>query len=297
MPSSADRGNRPTERPEPVTPAFLRDWPLPEPSGSKHDKGDVLVIGGARRTPGAAMLAGISALRVGAGRLTIAVGESTSTAVAVAIPESGVAGLAETSAGAVLGSGLSAIEDELTSASVILAGPGLDDPVQAAALIRTLAHLAPADTPIILDAYALGPLRKEQDARERLAGRLMLTPNTTEAEFLLGRDAGDLADDAAEIAEQYGAVVNLMDIVAEPGGRRWQITTGPVGLATSGSGDVLAGALAGIRARGAEPAQAACWAGYLHAAAGDRLAARVGPVGFLAREVLEELPSLLAELG
>ncbi|HEY8588390.1 MAG TPA: NAD(P)H-hydrate dehydratase [Naasia sp.] len=284
-------------KPEPVTPAFLRDWPLPKPSGSKHERGNVLVIGGARRTPGAAMLAGIASLRVGAGRLTLAVGESSATAIAVAIPESGVTGLPETNAGAVLGSGLSVLEKDIESASCILAGPGLDDPGQAGALIRAIAHLAPKDTPIVLDAFALGPLAKEEDAVEALSGRLMLTPNTTEAEFLLGRDTGDLADDAAEIADRFGATVNLMDVVAEPGGRRWQITTGPVGLATSGSGDVLAGALAGIRARGADAEQAACWAGYLHAAAGDRLAARVGPVGFLASEILDELPALLAELS
>lgn len=281
---------------EPVTPAFLRNWPLPKSSGSKHERGNVLVIGGARRTPGAAMLAGIASLRVGAGRLTLAVGESSATAVAVAIPESGVLGLPESTAGAVLASGLSAIEKDIANASCILAGPGLDDPGQAGALLRALALLAPTDTPVILDAFALGPLPKVREAGEALAGRLMLTPNTTEAGFLLGRDAGDPSDDAAEIADRFGAVVNLMDVVAEPGGRRWQITTGPVGLATSGSGDVLAGALAGIRARGADAEQAACWAGYLHAAAGDRLAARVGPVGFLASEILDELPALLAEL-
>ena len=71
---------------------------------------------------------------------------------------------------------------------------------------------------------------------------------------------------------------------------------GHSGLATSGSGDVLAGAVGGLLARGAEPAQAACWAKYLHAAAGERLAARIGRLGFLAREVLAELPLVLSEL-
>ena len=74
-----------------ITPRLLQDWPLPAPSGSgKSSRGDVWVIGGARGTPGAAMLAGTAALRVGAGRLTLAVAESVAVAVAVAIPECGI---------------------------------------------------------------------------------------------------------------------------------------------------------------------------------------------------------------
>jgi len=72
---------------------LLASWPLPEPDGSKRSRGDIVVIGGARGTPGAAQLAGLSALRVGAGRLTLAVGASIATAVAVAVPESGVLAL------------------------------------------------------------------------------------------------------------------------------------------------------------------------------------------------------------
>ena len=70
---------------------------------------------------------------------------------------------------------------------------------------------------------------------------------------------------------------------------------GHAGLGTSGSGDVLAGAIAGLLARGADLAQAACWATFLHAVAGDRLAARVGRLGFLARELVDQLPIVLTE--
>ena len=84
--------------------------------------------------------------------------------------------------------------------------------------------------------------------------------------------------------------------IVTPAGDRWLVPAGHSGLGTSGSGDVLAGALVGLLARGVEPAQAACWATYLHAAAGDRLAARVGSLGFLARELLDQLPLVLTEL-
>lgn len=101
--------------------------------------------------------------------------------------------------------------------------------------------------------------------------------------MLLGRElGGDVATDIAEIADRYQAVVSCQGVVAGPDGRTWLIGAGHGGLATSGSGDVLAGALAGLLARGADGDQAACWATHVHAAAGDRLAAGVGPLGFLA---------------
>jgi NAD(P)H-hydrate repair Nnr-like enzyme with NAD(P)H-hydrate dehydratase domain len=81
-----------------------------------------------------------------------------------------------------------------------------------------------------------------------------------------------------------------------PDGRAWREEAGGIGLGTSGSGDVLAGLVGGMLARGADPAQAAVWGQYLHAAAGDRLAARVGRLGFLARELLDEVPPVLAGL-
>src|SRR6187549_3497435 len=110
-----------------VTPALLRDWPLPSPADSKYGRGQVLVVGGAARTPGAAQLAGLAALRVGAGHLTLAVAESAAVALAVATPEAGVVGLPQSGQGSVRGD-LSAIGDSLSSADVVVIGPGLDDP-------------------------------------------------------------------------------------------------------------------------------------------------------------------------
>jgi NAD(P)H-hydrate repair Nnr-like enzyme with NAD(P)H-hydrate dehydratase domain len=81
-----------------------------------------------------------------------------------------------------------------------------------------------------------------------------------------------------------------------PDGSAWSDGAGGVGLGTSGSGDVMAGAVGGLLARGAETVQAAVWGRYAHAAAGDRLAAQEGRVGFLARELLDELPQVLAAL-
>src|SRR4051794_128780 len=93
-----------------VTPALLRSWPLPEAGSSKDFRGRLVVIGGSRKVPGAAQLAGLAALRVGAGVLTMAVAESVAVAVAVATPEAGVVGLPEGERGSLTGSGLDRIE-------------------------------------------------------------------------------------------------------------------------------------------------------------------------------------------
>ncbi|MFF2030899.1 NAD(P)H-hydrate dehydratase [Arthrobacter sp. NPDC058192] len=302
---------------EAVTPTLLREWALPGGGSGKDDRGSVLVIGGARKTPGAALLAGVAALRAGAGRLTLAVAESVAVQLAVGLPEAGVLGLPETAAGTVVGSAAAGLGAELEAADAVLVGPGLDDKDQATALLRELLKASPgspgnepgsgARQPcFVLDAFALGSLPELQDELAAWAGRLILTPNITEAAILLGQDVDDLHRQVPDLAEKYQAVVTCQGVIARPGGSKgkaadepglWEITTGHSGLGTSGSGDVLAGAIAGLRARGTTDSQAACWGTHLHAAAGDRLASRLGGLGYLARELTEELPPLMMELS
>ncbi|WP_456847498.1 NAD(P)H-hydrate dehydratase [Cellulomonas sp. P5_C6] len=283
-------------RTETLTPAVLRDWPLPAPGSSKYSRGEVAVVGGARSSPGATLLAGTSALRAGAGRLTIAVARTVAVQLAVALPEAGVHGLPETESGAPDGTGTEMLDGDLGAADAVLVGPGLDDADRTVDLLRAITPRISRKAPVLLDAYALGVLPRVTEIAESLAGRLVLTPNATEAAILLGVD--DVGDDAPRrIAAKFEAVVACRGTIAAPDGRSWQMTTGSPGLATSGSGDVLAGVLVGLLARGADAEQAACWATHLHAAAGDRLAVRVGRVGYLARELVDEIPALLTELS
>jgi ADP-dependent NAD(P)H-hydrate dehydratase len=299
----------------PVTPSLLRGWPLPSAGEDKYSRGAVTVIGGARATPGAVLLAGIAALRAGAGRLTLAVAESVAAQPAVSFPEAGVVGLPETGDGSVLGSGLDPVFGDLENADAVLIGPGLDDADRTEDLLRTLlqrdhdggssgAGSGTGGATILLDAYALGCLPRLGDDLQPWHGRLILTPNPKEAEILLGREVDRLDSAVRDIARQYQAVVSCQGFIARPPDGKapespelWEITTGYGGLGTSGSGDVLAGAIAGLRARGASDAQAACWGTHLHAAAADRLASRLGPLGFLARELTDELPALMVELA
>jgi hydroxyethylthiazole kinase-like uncharacterized protein yjeF len=281
----------------PITPALLRTWPLPEPGDGKYGRGQVVVVGGARRSPGAAMLASLAALRVGAGRLTIALGDSVADHVAVAIPECGVVGLRETAEGHIAGDSLDRASDDMAGADAVLVGPGLDDADEAADLVSDLANHVGADTVLVLDAYALGVLERDDVSVQAFASRLVLTPNSSEAERLLGREVVDPDHDIPEIARRFEAVVSCGGLVASPDGRVWRSGTGSSGLGTSGSGDVLGGAILGLCARGASVEQAAVWATQAHGAAGDRLAVQVGPLGYLASELLAELPRVLVEVG
>ncbi|MDT4917229.1 MAG: ADP-dependent NAD(P)H-hydrate dehydratase [Pseudonocardiales bacterium] len=283
-----------TEQPTDITPELLRQWPLPDPGNSKHSRGHVLVLGGARATPGAAALAGLAALRVGAGVLAMAVPPAVAVPLAVALPEASVTGWGGRHDADVEDT---VVEQLLDSADAVAVGPGLDSSDIARRLVDLVAR-SDADFPVVLDAYALGVLDDVRDGAERLAGRLVLTPNQQEAELLLDGAAEGLPDIelALQIARRWSAVVSCYSAVATPAGRVYRISSGNAGLGTSGSGDVLAGAVAGLLARGVDAEHAACWGNYAHARAGDRLAARMGGVGFLARELLDELPIVLGEL-
>jgi ADP-dependent NAD(P)H-hydrate dehydratase len=286
--------------PRVVTSAMLREWPLPRigDDAGKRARGTVVVIGGAADTPGAVLLAGLAALRVGAGRLTIATVRSTAPALAVAMPEAAVSGLPGTDDGPIGAAAVADARDLVDGADVVVVGPGMRGPEESKAFVGGLLPHIADETTVVLDAMGLtcGAITSGRPVR-----RLVVTPNTQEALMLLDDDDEDGEREAdaamaAEVAERIGAVVALESNVASPDGQAWVDGSGNSGLGTSGSGDVLAGAIAGLAARGASPEQAAVWGAHVHAEAGERLAARVGRLGYLARELLDELPQVLGEL-
>ncbi|SCL56544.1 NAD(P)H-hydrate dehydratase [Micromonospora yangpuensis] len=278
-----------------ITAGLLREWALPVPSGGKQARGTVLVVGGARFTPGAVLLAGVAALRAGAGVLQLAAAESTAAALSIQVPEAMVVGLPETADGAVAGRASQQLGELVAAADVVAVGPGLTDIDQTRELLRLVLDAADRQTALVLDAYALGALSHSPDLLVGSGRPAVLTPNLTEARHLLDREPGDDLDaDAAELARRYDAVVSLYGHIATPDGRGWREESGDAGLGTSGSGDVRAGLLAGLLSRGAQPDQAACWAAYAHAVSGQRLVPRYGRIGFLARELLDEIPPTLA---
>lgn len=267
---------------EDVTPHLLRSWGMPDPGDSKKSRGRVVVVGGSRRTPGAVALAGEAALRVGAGRLGLLVPGSIEAQLGVVIPEAAVLPLPE-DPDEPIPDGIGA---ELAGADAVLVGPGFDDPDETRATVLAVAAWDPAL--LVLDAYALGVLPGID--RHRLPDRLILNPNREEAAILRDRPLDERRPRAGleEIARRHRAVVNCYGDIVDPDGASWSVGGGGPGLGTSGSGDVLAGAIAGFAARGMDPARAAVWGSWTHARAGDRLTRRTG-VGFLARELAAEL--------
>jgi ADP-dependent NAD(P)H-hydrate dehydratase len=277
-----------SNRSESVTPALLREWGLPDPGDSKKARGQVMVVGGSRSSPGGAILAGEAALRVGAGRVALAVPRSIDAQVGIAIPEAGIYALPDEATDPLDGP----LRDHLASADAVLVGPGFDDADETRATLLAVAEAGPQL--LVLDAFALGVLPDVD--RSVLPADLILNPNKEEAGILLGRDlAKDAGPDLVEIAQRYDAVVNCYGTIVQPDGRSWRIHAGGSGLGTSGSGDVLAGAITGFASRGVEPARAAVWGAWAHATAGDRLMEEVG-LGFLARELAAEMTPAIATI-
>jgi ADP-dependent NAD(P)H-hydrate dehydratase len=279
--------------------------PLPQPAeeGDKEERGRVLVVGGATEMPGAIILAATAALRAGAGKLQIATCRSIAQVVAVAVPEARVFALPETRAGAIAVSAAAEIIKRAGEVNAVLIGPGMIDEDAVARLVqKALPRIGQAT--IVLDAAALACFTESPECLHNLDCKAVLTPHAGEMAKMLGVSKTSITRDplrtAREAARRFRAVVALKGaethIAAHNISKSYCNRTGNVGLATSGSGDTLSGIICGLAARGATPVQAAVWGVYLHARAGDVLAKRLGRLGYLARELLAEVPALMSEL-
>jgi len=301
MPKSRRNKSRATK----ITRALLQRWPIPAPSSDddKDARGTVLVVGGELSLPGAVVLAGIAALRAGAGKLQIATCRSIAPIIGVAVPESLSLGLDETAEGTISATAATDLASLLPNTDALLIGPGMKGKGEEAEFISEVLSMS-ATTAVILDAGALYLLERDSSALHRFNGRAVITPHAKEMARILNIDASEIRKNpeliAAEAAANLRAVVALKGAetyIATPNAELYRYDLGDVGLATSGSGDTLAGVVAGLIARGASPLTAALWAVFLHGAAGNRLARRVGRVGYLARELLDEIPAVMQRLS
>lgn len=284
---------------------LLRRWPLPglPANADKQARGDVLVVGGSRELPGPVLLAGAAALRAGAGRIQLGVARSIAVAVGTAFPEARVLGLAEKPNGELARNAATSVRKELGQCRALLVGPGMRDETAVAGVLRSALD-SEGDCSIVLDAAALRVLRGRAALAQHAAGRVIATPHAGEMVELWGCTREWVEEDplglAREAARKLGVTLVLKGVrtvVATPSGDAFCNTNGNSGLATSGSGDTLSGLIAGLAARGAEPAQAAVWGVYLHSAAGDALKRKQGPLGYLARELAAEVPALLGRFA
>lgn len=264
----------------------------------------MLVVAGSPEMPGAAVLAATAAVRAGAGKLQIATAGSVARLVAVAVPEARVFALPDSVEGSFDPEGVTLIADHLREARAVLVGPGMCGGHRIGRVTRALLPHFSKDATLVLDADALNVLAEEPRLLAPLDGRAILTPHATEMSDITGRDEEEIKNDplstVRDAAARFGATVALKGretFVAAPGVEEVYVNrAGNVGLATSGSGDTLAGLIAGLAARGADPLRSAVWGVHLHALAGEALARRAGTLGYLARELPGEFPRLMGRL-
>jgi hydroxyethylthiazole kinase-like uncharacterized protein yjeF len=221
--------------------------------------------------------------------------------VSLALPEALVRGFPETDSGDLDETACDDVFEMANAASVALLGPGLLSPEHAADLLDGV--VPRLDGPVVIDALGSAYVTRRPEGLRHLEGRGVLTLNPGEVAHTLGIEVDRVQEDpvgtSAELAARAQSVVlcgGPEKFVLAPDGECYRVTEGGPGLGTSGSGDVQAGIVTGLLARGAEPLQAAVWGAFLHGAAGDRLAQECGHVGFLAREIPEIVPRLLTWL-
>jgi hydroxyethylthiazole kinase-like uncharacterized protein yjeF len=276
----------------------LDQHPLPPVvDGGKETKGRILVVAGSRDVPGAALLTATAAMRAGAGKLKIATVESAAAAVGVAMPEAMVIGLPQADDGGFGAGAVDEIRDAAADVDAVVAGPG----VKRSDMCKRLADvLLETEAALALDVALLESLEPLHERELRRNSLPVLLPNAKELASLLDCTPEHVESDpigcGVRAAELYRSVVLVKGVtshVVTPDGTCWTYDGGAPGLGVSGSGDVLAGIVGGLLARGADPLNALLWAVWLHGEAGSRLAGKIGPIGFLAREIAGEIPALL----
>lgn len=286
---------------DPVTldAAWLRHHPLPvhAEDTDKNSRGRVLLVGGSMLVPGGLVLTAMAAFRAGAGKVQLAVPDFLAVPTGMALPEAGIRPLPCDAAGEI--ASVDPLLGLIGGCGCFALGPAMGS-VEAAGMAMDALLSGDAPEAVVLDAAAINAAAGREALLARLEGRLVLTPHAGEMACLLGREAEAIIDApqaaALDAARQFGAVVLLKGaatLVAAPDGSLLRYGGGGVGLATGGSGDVLTGIIVALMARGLPPFEAAAWGVWLHGEAGRRMAERHGPLGFLARELPPELPSLM----
>ena len=282
-----------------LTRAALVEFPLPaHGDGDKDDHGRLFILAGSRQVPGAALLAARSALRSGAGKIRIGTVESVATAMALQTPEALVVPLEESSDGGFGESSVAQIAKEADGVDAILAGPGMQERAANRGMAKALLE---SGRPVAFDAAMLHCLAEVAADCRAANVQPVLLPHSRELAALLDTDEKNIAQDrlgaARKASDRYGAVVlakGSTSHITAPEGRSWTYRGGASGLGVSGSGDALAGIAGALLARGADPLTALLWSVLLHGEAGEVLSEKVGPVGFLAREIPDQIPALLA---
>jgi ADP-dependent NAD(P)H-hydrate dehydratase / NAD(P)H-hydrate epimerase len=269
----------------------------PRPADSNKGKyGHVLVVGGSVGKAGSVAMAGMAALRAGAGLATVATAQSVLPTVAGFHPELMTESLAETGEGTVAGRAIERIEALLKGKSVLAIGPGISQFEETAELVREL--LEKVSVPIVLDADGLNAFAGRTNELSGKGRLLVITPHPGEMARLVGCSIADVQKDRLGVARKFAREHELIvvlkgnrTLVVQPDGEAWVNTTGNPGMSTGGTGDILTGMVAAMIAQHPKDAMlAVCAAVHLHGLAGDVMLESVGEHSMVATDLLRGLP-------
>ena len=292
------QSNRASDRP-----VELPRLPARPPTAHKGEMGRVAIVAGSREMTGAACRAARGALRGGAGLVRVFTPQSAFPIVAAAEMCAMTTPVDEDSLGRIDASATDQLLAQLRWADVVALGPGLGQSDGLTKLVLEL--VARVERPLVLDADGLNAIVGENEWWSRRSAPMIVTPHPGEMARLRA-GAGEVSthgsDQQARLLAAAG-FAGLTGVVVVLKGHRTVVcdsdssfvnTTGNAGMATGGMGDVLTGLIAALVGQGLEPFEAACLAVHCHGAAGDLLAERVGPVGYLASEAADAIPATLA---
>ena len=272
--------------------SVLSCLPDRKPDSHKGDYGKILLLCGSMGYTGAAALAAMGALRMGAGLVYLGVTQSIYAIEAVKLTEAVVFPLPDRD-GMLDASALDKLLPMLENMDAVLMGPGLGISPGTEAVVTTV--LRQYDGPVVLDADGINLMTAHKDILRGRTAPTILTPHAGEFVRFGGVLSGDRTESAVKLAEDLGCIVLLKGhrTVITDGHRIYVNPTGNPGMAVGGSGDVLAGMIVSLLGQGIEPLAATACAAWLHGAAGDRCAQTLGQYGMLPSDMLQELPRLM----
>ncbi len=272
-----------------------------KPESHKSTHGHLLVLAGSPGMTGAAYMAAVSSMRAGAGLATLGVPESLNGIMEVKTTEVMSIGLPETPEKRLGAVSFSAIKAMLPGKTAVIIGPGVGSSDEMMGLIEMLIN--EVKVPLVIDADGLNSIAANAAMLKDAKTEVVLTPHPGEMARLLNVASKDVQSDrmgsALKLVEMTGATVVLKGagtIIAAPSGRVYINTTGNPGLATAGTGDVLAGMLGGFLAQGYSPEDACQAAVYIHGLAGDEVKKTQGELGMMAMDLVPLIPRLLNSL-
>lgn len=312
----------PKNGPEVVTPQKIQPWlPARPEDAHKGTFGKAFIVAGSVNYTGAAALAAMSAVRAGAGLVTLGVAGSLHSSIVPLVPEATYVLLPE-SLGAVTADACTVLEHALEDYDALLLGPGLGQASETADFLRVLLGRRPQKRgagfrsptssenedavplpPLVIDADGLNLLSKMPDWAEALPAETILTPHPGEMARLANVEIKEIQQNRLAVAkahaERWGQIVVLkgaFTVVAAPDGRAVLLPFANAGLASAGTGDVLAGTIVALRAQGLPPFEAATVGAYLHALAGEIARIAQGKAGMAAHDVTHALPEAIDRL-